>query len=104
MQPKQMKKRISAEYPESRYAQIMNNTTANAASLTETPSTYTKWYKLYEQEQFVTVLENSDALISQFSGDEIVSKLNCLKQTLRKIERIIRLKNALQLVADVSQQ
>jgi hypothetical protein len=28
--------------------------------------------KLYEQEQFVTVLENSDALISQFSGDEIV--------------------------------
>jgi hypothetical protein len=35
-------------------------------------STYTKWYKLYEQEQFVTVLENSDALISQFSGDEIV--------------------------------
>jgi hypothetical protein len=30
-----MKKRISAEYPESRYAQIMNNTTAN--SLTETP-------------------------------------------------------------------
>jgi thiaminase len=56
----------------------MNNTTANAASLTETPeSTYTKWYKLYEQEQFVTVLENSDALISQFSGDEIVSKFNC---------------------------
>jgi hypothetical protein len=52
-----MKKRISAEYPESRYAQIMNNTTANA-SLTETPeSTYTKWYKLYEQEQFVTVLK-----------------------------------------------
>jgi hypothetical protein len=41
-----------------------------------------KWYKLYEQEQFVTVLENSDALISQFSGDEIVSKFNCLKQTL----------------------
>jgi thiaminase len=87
-----MKKRISAEYPESRYAQIMNNTNANAASLTETPeSTHTKWYKLYEQEQFVTVLENSDALISQFSGDEIVSKLNCLKQTLWKIERIIRL-------------
>jgi thiaminase len=84
-------KRISAEYPESRYAQIMNNTTANAASLTETPeSTYTKWYKLYEQEQFVTVLENSDALISQFSGDEIVSKLLKSKHS-RKIERIIRL-------------
>jgi hypothetical protein len=42
MQPKQaMKKRISAEYPESRYAQIMNNTTANA-SLTETPKVPTQ--------------------------------------------------------------
>ena len=97
-----MKKRISAEYPESRYAQIMNNTTANAASLTETPdSTYTKWYKLYEQEQFVTVLENSDALISQFSGDEIVSKFELLKaNTLGKLKGLSAYKIALQLVAD----
>jgi hypothetical protein len=49
MQPKQKRWKEYAEYPESRYAQIMNNTTANAASLTETPeSTYTKWYKLYK--------------------------------------------------------
>jgi hypothetical protein len=49
-------------------------------------STYTKWYKLYEQEQFVTVLENSDALISQFSGDEIVSKFNFKANTLGKLK------------------
>jgi hypothetical protein len=55
----------------------MNNTTANAAYWNTWK--YTKWYKLYEQEQFVTVLENSDALISQFSGDEIVSKFELLK-------------------------
>jgi hypothetical protein len=41
MQPKQKdEKKNIAEYPESRYAQIMNNTTANAASLTETPEKY----------------------------------------------------------------
>lgn len=97
-----MKKRITAEYPESRYAQIMNNTTANAASLIETPeSTYTKWYKLYEQEQFITVLENLDALISQFSGEEIVSKFELLKaNTLGKLKGLSAYKNALQLVAD----
>ena len=97
-----MKKRISAEYPESRYAQIMNNTTANAASLIETPeSTYTKWYKLFEQEQFVTVLENIDALISQFSGEEIVSKFELLKaNTLGKLKGLSAYKNALQAVAD----
>lgn len=97
-----MKKRITAEYPESRYAQIMNNTTANAASLTETPeSIYTKWYKLYEQEQFVTVLENLDSLISEFSGDEIVSKFELLKaNTLGKLKGLSAYKNALQLVAD----
>nr|WP_309756303.1 tetratricopeptide repeat protein [Flavobacterium sp.] len=97
-----MKKRISAEYPESRYAQIMNNTTANVASLTETPeSTYTKWYKLFEQEQFVTVLENLDTLISQFSGEEIVSKFELLKaNTLGKLKGLSAYKNALQAVAD----
>jgi hypothetical protein len=76
----------------------MNNTTANAASLTETPESTYKNGINYEQEQFVTVLENSDALISQFSGDEIVSKFNCLKQTLSKIKGLSAYKNALQLV------
>lgn len=97
-----MKKRISAEYPDSRYTQIINNTAANAATVTETPeNTYTKWYKLYEQEQFVTVLENIDALISQFSGDEIASKFELLKaNTVGKLKGLLAYKNALQVVAD----
>ncbi len=97
-----MKKRISAQYPDSRYAQIMNNTSSNVASVNETPeSAYTKWYKLYQQEQFVTVLENSDALINQFSGDEIVSKFELLKaNTIGKLKGLTAYKNALQGVAD----
>lgn len=97
-----MKKRISAQYPDSRYAQIMNNTSSNVASANETPeSAYNKWYKLYQQEQFVTVLENSDALINQFSGDEIVSKFELLKaNAIGKLKGVMAYKNALQGVAD----
>ncbi|MFV8358877.1 tetratricopeptide repeat protein [Flavobacterium sp. LS1P3] len=97
-----MRKRISAQYPDSRYAQIMNNTSSNVASVNETPeSAYTKWYKLYQQEQFVAVLENSDTLINQFSGDEIVSKFELLKaNTIGKLKGLTAYKNALQGVAD----
>jgi tetratricopeptide (TPR) repeat protein len=98
----EMRKRISAQYPSSRYAQIINNTNANEALANETPeSEYNKWYKLYREEQFLTVLEKSDALISQFSGDEIVSKFELLKaNTIGKLRGLAAYKNALQYVAD----
>jgi hypothetical protein len=35
---------------------------------------YDTLYRQYEEEQFVAVLEQSESLINQFSGDEIVSK------------------------------
>jgi hypothetical protein len=97
-----MKKRISAQYPDSRYAQIINNTNSDVTSLNETPeSAYSKWYKLYRQEQFVTVLENVDALITQFSGDQIVSKFELLKaNAIGKLKGLTAYKNALQGVAD----
>jgi tetratricopeptide (TPR) repeat protein len=97
-----MKKRISAQYPDSRYAQIINNTKSDVTSLNETPeSAYTKWYKLYRQEQFVTVLENADSLINQFSGDQIVSKFELLKaNAIGKLKGLAAYKNALQGVAD----
>jgi len=97
-----MRKRISAQYPDSRYAQIINNTKLDVTSLNETPeSAYTKWYKLYRQEQFVTVLENADSLINQFSGDQIVSKFELLKaNAIGKLKGLAAYKNALQGVAD----
>ena len=97
-----MKKSISAQYPESRYAQIINNTNANMVALSETPeNAYSKWYKLYQKEEFVTVLSNLDALITQFSGDEIASKFELLKaNTIGKLKGVTAYKNALQSVAD----
>jgi hypothetical protein len=62
---------------------------------------YNKWYKRYREEQFVTVLENSDSLINQFSGDVIVSKFELLKaNTIGKLQGLQAYKKALQFVAD----
>ncbi|SHM08233.1 type IX secretion system periplasmic lipoprotein PorW/SprE [Flavobacterium xanthum] len=97
-----MKNRIVTQYPDSRYAQIINNTNPSAISAVDSPeSVYNKWYKLFQQEQFVLVLENADALITQFSGEEIGSKFELLKaNVIGKLKGVAAYKNALQVVAD----
>jgi tetratricopeptide (TPR) repeat protein len=98
----EMKNRISSQYPNSRYAQIINNTNPNSISSIETPEdVYVKWYKLYQEEQFAEVLGKLDDLIIQFSGDEIVPKFELLKANiLGKLKGLEAYKNALQYVAD----
>jgi hypothetical protein len=49
--------------------------------------TYDTLYRQYEEEQFVAVLEQSESLINQFSGDEIVSKFEFFESQW-KIERL----------------
>ena len=97
-----MKSRIIAQYPQSRYAQIVNNTGADSNMQNESPeNVYNKWYKLFETEQFALLLENIDPLITQYSGDEIVSKFELLKaNAIGKLKGITAYKSALQVVAD----
>jgi hypothetical protein len=98
----EMKNRISSQYPNSRYAQIINNTNPDSVSSIETPEdAYGKWYKLYQEEQFTEVLGKIDDLIIQFSGDEIVPKFELLKANiLGKLQGLDAYKNALQYVSD----
>ncbi|HSN48189.1 MAG TPA: hypothetical protein VLR29_05465 [Flavobacterium sp.] len=98
----EMKNRISSQYPNSRYAQIINNTNPDSVSSVETPEdVYGKFYKLYQEEQFVEVLGKIDDLIIKFSGDEIVPKFELLKaNVLGKLKGLEAYKNALQYVAD----
>jgi tetratricopeptide (TPR) repeat protein len=97
-----MKNRISEQFPNSRYAHLINNTNLEDISTKNTPETeYNKWYKLYKEEQFVTVSDKLDELIIQYSGDEIVSKFELLKaNTIGKLKGLTAYKNALQHVAD----
>lgn len=94
-----IKSDITANYPNSRYAQILNNT--NTDDMPSPEKEYQKWYKLFQDEQFDTVLDNIDNLINQYSGDEIVSKFELLKaNTLGKVNGLDAYKKGLEAVAD----
>ncbi|TDW50193.1 protein involved in gliding motility SprE [Flavobacterium sp. 270] len=94
-----IKSNITTAYPNSRYAQILNNTNSNEISAPDTE--YKKWYKLYEQEEYSMILDNIDNLINQYSGDEIVSKYELLKaKTLGKVDGLDAYKKNLEAVAD----
>ena len=95
-----LKNRIVSEFPSSRYAQIISNTDANN-SYTETPEkTYNQYYKSFEEEHFVDVLEKLNTAIIQFSGDEILPKLELLRaNTQAKLFGVVAYKKALEEVA-----
>ncbi|WJS95792.1 gliding motility protein [Flavobacterium johnsoniae] len=94
-----MKTEISSKYPESRYAQILNNKSDDSSSSPD--KEYYKWYKLFEEEKFDEVLANIDNLINQYSGDDIVSKYELLKaNTLGKVNGLEAYKKGLENVAD----
>lgn len=97
-----MKSRISSLYPNSRYAQIINNAAQNTISENENSDrVYNKVYRLFQEEQFSTVLQQLEDLISQYSGNEIVPKFELLKaNTLGKLKGLEAYKNAMQYVAD----
>ena len=96
-----MKFRILDQYPNSRYAQIINNIGAPVSTIETPEKVYDKWFKLYKQENFNAVLESIDELILQFSGDEIVSKFELLKAfTIGKVKGLEAYKKGLQYVAD----
>jgi hypothetical protein len=94
-----IKSDITANYPNSRYALILNNT--NTEDLASADKEYQKWYKLFENEQFDEVLNNIDNLINQYSGEDIISKYELLKaNTLGKVNGLAAYKKGLETVAD----
>ena len=98
----EMKNRISSRYPNSRYTQIINNSTQNMLSENENSAmVYNKLYRLYQQEQFPTVLQQLEELITQYSGNEIVPKFELLKaNAIGKLQGLEAYKSAMQYVAD----
>ena len=96
-----VKAEIVAKYPNSRYAQIINNNGQGNDAYLSPDQEYQKWYKLFEEEQFDLVLQNIDNLINQYAGDDIVSKYELLKaNTLGKVNGLEAYKKSLENVAD----
>ncbi|RED24954.1 protein involved in gliding motility SprE [Flavobacterium cutihirudinis] len=94
-----IKSDITANYPKSRYALILNNT--NTEDLVTADKEYRKWFKIYEQGDYNTILDNIDNLINQYAGEDIVSKYELLKaNALGKVNGLAAYKKGLEAVAD----
>lgn len=96
-----IKDKIIAEYPNSRYAQILSNTNADGNSTADSPQkTYNKLYQLYTNRAYFKVLDQTTTAIDQFTGEEILSKLELLKATtIGKLKGLAEYKTALNFVA-----
>lgn len=93
------KNKIITQYPGSRYAQILGN--ENVIVEEGNPDVvYKKLYQNYINEEFDIVLSKIDGLINQFSGEEILPKLELLKaNTIGKVYGLKDYKAALENVA-----
>lgn len=96
-----VKNRITSQYPESRYAQILNNPGAETTLINESPEvTYTKLYKVYEAGDYRTALADLEIAINQFTGEEMVPKFELLKATTTgKLKGVEEYRKAINFVA-----
>lgn len=74
-----MKALITSKYPDSRYAQIINNPNDAIALEGSADLVYNSMFKIYEDRDYRRLLTEIEPLIDQFSGEEIISKLELLK-------------------------
>lgn len=95
-----MKAKILAQFPDSRYAQILSNSgTGNLAS-TSPEIAYDLLYKEFENEKYREVLPKTEAAIEQFTGEEMLPKFELLKaNVVGKLKGVAELKKALNYVA-----
>ncbi len=95
-----MKSKIMAQYPDSRYAQIISNPNSDKQNSSEPETVYHMLYKEYENGLYREVLPKTEAAVEQFTGDEIAPKLELLKAHLiGKLKGLAEYKKALNYVA-----
>lgn len=95
----QIKEKILGEYPDSRYAQLLSNT---SIELTENDPqvAYANLMKLYEAEKYADALLRLEDLLIRFEGEPIIPKMELLKAyCLAKLDGVDEYKKALQYVA-----
>jgi hypothetical protein len=95
-----MKGRITSQYPESRYAQILNNTNSESVASLTPDAAFNALFKRYNEGEYKTTLLDTEIAIDQYTGDEIVPKLELLKaRIVGKLRGIEEYKKALNFVA-----
>ncbi len=97
----QMKDNIIQNHPESRYAEILLNPQAVIAGIENSPERkYAELFKLFEDQQFLTVITRAEENINQFTGEPIVPKFEMLKaNAIGRLQGYAQFKEALNYVA-----
>jgi tetratricopeptide (TPR) repeat protein len=75
----QLKNRIVADYPETRYAQILRNPDSKIEDSASPLAVYNRLYKEYEKENFGVVITRVEKYVTLFNGDDMVPRLELLK-------------------------
>jgi len=96
-----MKNKIISQFPDSRYAQILSNPDAASIAAGDSPEVaYSKLYNLYVSGDYRKVLVDLGIAIDQYTGEEIVPKLELLKaNTIGKLQGLGEYKKALNYVS-----
>ena len=96
-----MKQDIIANHPDTRYAEILLNPQAVLEGSTDSPDArYAALFKLYQKQEFLQVITQSERYINQFTGDPIVPKFEMLKaNAIGRLQGFEPFKEALNYVA-----
>jgi len=95
-----LKSEINSKYPDSRYAQLINNPSNVAAMEVLADDMYNSMFEIYENGDYKTLLVEIEPLIDQYAGEEIISKLELLKASaIGNLKGLNQYKKALNYVA-----
>lgn len=95
-----MKQQILAEYPNSRYAEIVRNPSVAIEDDTNPEAVYYATFKRFENNQIREVAQEIDELINRFTGEESVAKFEMLKATIAgRLQGLEEYKKGLNFVA-----
>nr|WP_300978994.1 gliding motility protein [Flavobacterium sp.] len=97
-----VKNDISTQFPDSRYAKIINDPTFDGSKDKDSPENkYKECYEWFKDEKFAAVIARCNTMINQLTGEEIVAKFELLKAyALAKTKGLQAYKEAMQYVAD----
>lgn len=95
-----IKQQIISEYPNSRYAQIIQNPNQESQGEKSPENIYATLYKEFENGNIRDSYQNVNTLIDVYTGDEIMPKFELLKaQILARLKGLEEYKKALNFVA-----
>lgn len=75
----QLKNRIITDYPDSRYAKLLNNPEQKLDDDSSPEAVYKRMYRLYQEENYAEVIEQAERYVTIFNGDAIIPKMELLK-------------------------